>query len=88
MSTLSPPIGGQILSDHMRGIIVCGLIGGFAIFGSQLYQAPVMLAAIILGLTVYFLSAIKKLQSGINWCAKNLLYIGVPCSGFALIWQM
>ena len=84
MSTLSPPIGGQILSDHMRGVIVCGLIGGFAIFGSQLYQAPVMLAAIILGLTVHFLSAIKELQSGINWCAKNLLYIGVALLGLRI----
>jgi len=72
------------LSDQMRGITVCGLIGGFAILGSQLYQAPVMLAAIILGLVVHFLAAIDELKAGINWCAKPLLYIGVALLGLRI----
>lgn len=72
------------LSDHMRGITVCGLIGGFAILGAQLYLVPVMLAAIVLGLVVHFLAAIEELQAGINWCAKNLLYIGVALLGLRI----
>jgi len=69
MTTIANDMRGNILSDHMRGVVVCGLIGGFAIFGSQLYQAPVMLAAIVLGLVVHFLASIQELQSGINCLA-------------------
>jgi len=72
------------LSDPMRGITVCGLIGGFAILGSELYQAPVMLAAIILGLVVHFLAGIEELKAGIDWCAKPLLYIGVALLGLRI----
>lgn len=72
------------LSDYMRGITVCGLIGGFAILGSQLYEAPVMLAAIILGLVVHFLASIEELKSGIHWCSKNLLYMGVALLGLRI----
>ena len=72
------------ISDYMRGITVCSLIGGFAILGAQLYQAPVMLTAIILGLVVHFLAAIEELKSGINWCAKSLLYIGVALLGLRI----
>lgn len=72
------------LSDHMRGIAVCGFIGGFAILGAQLYLVPVMLAAIVLGLVMHFLATIEELQSGINWCAKSLLYIGVALLGLRI----
>jgi len=72
------------LSDHMRGITVCAFIGGLAILGSQAYDVPVMLTAIILGLIVHFLASVDELNSGINWCAKNLLYIGVALLGLRI----
>ena len=71
-------------TSHMRGISICSFIGGFAILGAQLYAAPVMLVAIILGLVMHFLAFIDELEAGIKWCAKPLLYIGVALLGLRI----
>lgn len=68
----------------MPGLLFCTIIGTISLYFSTVAHAPVMLVAIILGLFFHPLNAIVSLQNGIDWCAKNLLYIGVALMGLRI----
>jgi len=77
---------GLNISDNIKakysGIALVVLLGIAAMAISQKYSGPVMLFAILIGLSLHPAYESVKLQSGIDWCARPLLLIGVALLGF------
>ena len=69
---------------HVPGILLCCLLGALSIYLESLTTLPVMLLAIIAGLLLHRLNAIASLSTGINWCSRQLLYIGVALMGLRI----
>jgi len=74
------------ISDHLKlrysGVALVVLLGVAAMAISQKYSGPVMLFAILIGLSLHPAYESVKLQAGIDWCARPLLLIGVALLGF------
>lgn len=70
------------LKLHYSGVALVVLLGIAAMAISQKYSGPVMLFAILIGLSLHPAYDSVKLQPGIDWCARPLLLIGVALLGF------
>ena len=66
------------------GVLISALIGLAAMTLSRQYGMPVMILAILLGLTLHSLSESQILDKGISWSAKPLLSIGVALLGLRI----
>ena len=65
----------------MPGIIVALLIAIAAKFLANNYQVPAMLMAILIGMSLNFLSEEGKCVKGLNFSSKNILYLGIILLG-------
>jgi len=65
----------------MPGIIVALLIAIAAKFLANNYQVPAMLMAILIGMSLNFLSEEGKCVEGLNFSSKNILYLGIILLG-------
>ena len=65
----------------MPGIIVAVLIAIAAKFLANNYQVPAMLMAILIGMSLNFLSEEGKCVKGLNFSSKNILYLGIILLG-------
>jgi len=65
----------------MPGIIVALLIAIAAKFLANNYQVPSMLMAILIGMSLNFLSEEGKCVTGLNFSSKNILYLGIILLG-------
>ena len=65
----------------MPGIIVALLIAIAAKFLANNYQVPSMLMAILIGMSLNFLSEEGKCVEGLNFSSKNILYLGIILIG-------
>ena len=65
----------------MPGIIVALLIAIAAKFLANNYQVPSMLMAILIGMSLNFLSKEGKCVEGLNFSSKNILYLGIILIG-------
>ena len=65
----------------MPGIIVAVTIAIAAKFLSNNYQVPAMLMAILIGMSLNFLSEEGKCVYGLNFSSKNILYLGIILLG-------
>jgi len=72
------------IKDGTAGFLVCLLLGASAIYITKVLGIPVMLMAIIIGLILHRLFSVGKLQPGINWSARGLLYAGVALMGLRI----
>lgn len=72
------------IKRYIPGILLCGGIGALAIYLESFTGLPVMLLAIIIGLVLHRFNAIDSLTTGINWCSRQLLYIGVALMGLRI----
>lgn len=63
------------------GLVVCSVVGLAAGFLSSHYGGPQLLYALLLGLSLNFLSANDHLAVGINFTSKSLLRLGVALLG-------
>ncbi|UUZ65882.1 putative sulfate exporter family transporter [Polaromonas sp. P1-6] len=61
--------------------MVCTVIALAATFLSEHYGGPQLLYALLIGLSLHFLSANPQIKSGINFCAKTVLRAGVALLG-------
>lgn len=73
-----------VIKDRAAGFILCCVIGAVAIYATNLIGAPVMLTAIIIGLFLHRLDAIRPLKAGVSWSSRQLLYIGVALMGLRI----
>jgi uncharacterized integral membrane protein (TIGR00698 family) len=78
------------LSDRFRnlapGIGVALVVAAAATFLSEHYTAPVMLYALLLGMSFNFLIETERTRSGIEFASKGLLRIGVALLGMRIGW--
>jgi uncharacterized integral membrane protein (TIGR00698 family) len=66
------------------GVIACAVVAVAAAFLGEHYGAPVLLFALLLGMAMNFLSANGPCAPGIEFCARNMLRIGVALLGLRI----
>jgi len=66
---------------NYTGFAICIIIAIAASTLASRYDAPVMLFALLLGLSMHFLYESPRHQQGINFCSKSLLRIAVGLLG-------
>ena len=66
------------------GVLACSVVAAAATFLSQHYGAPVMLFALLLGMSMNFLSAEGPCAEGIAFSGRTLLRIGVALLGLRI----
>lgn len=66
------------------GALVCAVIALSATFISEHYGGPQLLYALLIGLSLHFLSQQERTGVGINFCAKTVLRIGVALLGIRI----
>jgi len=69
------------VSQYYPGIMVCVFTAIAAQTLASNYQAPVMLFALLMGLSTHFLYHVDQFRPGLEFCARNLLRIGVAFLG-------
>lgn len=74
-SLLTPEIAR--LRGYAPGVLLCVTVAMAAQFLAKSYQAPVMLFALLLGISFNFLTETEACQKGIEFCSKKFLRIGV-----------
>ncbi|MBA2965228.1 MULTISPECIES: YeiH family protein [Ramlibacter] len=74
--------------DRLRvlapGLLACGVVGAASAFLSEHYGAPVMLFALLLGMAMNFLSGDGPCRPGIEFCARQVLRIGIALLGLRI----
>jgi uncharacterized integral membrane protein (TIGR00698 family) len=71
--------------DKFQGILSCVMVALAASFLSQNYSAPVMLFALLLGMSVNFLYENETCSEGIDYCASTILRVGVVLLGSRIL---
>lgn len=66
------------------GLLACGVVGAASAFLSEHYGAPVMLFALLLGMSMNFLSAEGACKPGIEFGSKQVLRIGIALLGLRI----
>lgn len=66
------------------GTLICAVIALSATFLSDHYGGPQLLYALLIGLSMHFLSFQESTRSGITFCAKTVLRVGVALLGIRI----
>ena len=66
------------------GVLICAVIALSATFLSEHYGGPQLLYALLIGLSLHFLSLQEGTRSGVNFCAKTVLRVGVALLGIRI----
>jgi uncharacterized integral membrane protein (TIGR00698 family) len=69
------------------GLAFALIVAAAANFLSEHYTAPVMLYALLLGMTLNFLTEAPRSEAGIEFASKTLLRIGVALLGLRIGWD-
>lgn len=75
---------GAALGRYQRGVVAALIVAMAALFLSATYQAPVMLFALLLGMSANFVYEQEGCQPGIDLCAATLLRLGVALLGVSI----
>lgn len=68
----------------LPGFLVCALISMAATFLSEHYGGPQLLFALLVGLSLHFLTEQPRLKPGVDFCGRTLLRIGVALLGMRI----
>jgi len=69
------------LQVKLLGAMLCSLIAIIATIIATRYQAPIMLFALLLGLSAHSFYSHKKIHAGVNFCSRELLRFCVGLLG-------
>jgi uncharacterized integral membrane protein (TIGR00698 family) len=72
------------LRTHTPGVLICTVIALSATFLSEHYGGPQLLYALLIGLSLHFLSQQAGNFVGINFCARTVLRFGVALLGIRI----
>ena len=72
---------------YVSGLIVVFIVASLSYALSIIYNAPAMLFALLLGMTISFINHSIKFADGIDFAASVLLKIGIVLMGFRLIFE-
>jgi len=70
--------------SYLPGALICGLIAMSATFLSEHYGGPQLLYALLIGLSLHFLSLQESTRIGIGFCATTVLRVGVALLGMRI----
>jgi uncharacterized membrane protein YadS len=70
--------------DLVPGVVASLVVAAAATFLSEHYDAPVMLFALLLGMSMNFLSTQDRCRPGIEFAAREVLRIGVALLGMRI----
>jgi uncharacterized integral membrane protein (TIGR00698 family) len=84
MSALSITAAQDRVQHLFPGLIVCAILASAAAFISQHYAIPVMLIALLLGMSMNFLSVNSRCTAGIEFTARSVLRVGVALLGMRI----
>ena len=68
----------------LPGVLICGVIALSATFLSEHYGGPQLLYALLIGLSLHFLSLQENTRIGIGFCARTVLRAGVALLGIRI----
>lgn len=71
----------------MPGLLVCAVVALSATFLSEHYGGPQLLYALLIGLSLHFLSNQESTRAGIHFCSKTVLRLGVTLLGIRITWD-
>lgn len=77
-------ISWNYFKQYIPGVLICAVIALAATFLSEHYGGPQLLYALMIGLSLHFLSQQISNKIGINFCAKTVLRIGVALLGIRI----
>jgi uncharacterized integral membrane protein (TIGR00698 family) len=75
---------GKQFKTHAPGFLICTIIALSATFLSEHYGGPQLLYALLIGLSLHFLSQQAGNFVGINFCARTVLRFGVALLGIRI----
>lgn len=75
---------GRQLKTNAPGFLICTIIALSATFLSEHYGGPQLLYALLIGLSLHFLSQQADNLLGINFCARTVLRFGVALLGIRI----
>jgi uncharacterized integral membrane protein (TIGR00698 family) len=75
---------GRQFKTHAPGFLICTIIALSATFLSEHYGGPQLLYALLIGLSLHFLSQQADNLLGINFCARTVLRFGVALLGIRI----
>lgn len=84
MSSLVLKNFSQRTRELAPGFVVSSVVAAAASFLSEHYGAPVMLFALLLGMSVNFLAAESKCKAGIEFTARSVLRMGIALLGMRI----
>jgi uncharacterized integral membrane protein (TIGR00698 family) len=84
MSTLTIAAGHERARTLFPGVLACAVVAAASTFLSEHYGAPVMLFALLLGLSLNFLASEGKCKAGIEFTARTVLRLGVCLLGMRI----
>ncbi|MFV5584210.1 YeiH family protein [Acinetobacter oleivorans] len=84
MSSLVLKNFSQRTREIAPGFVVSSVVAAAACFLSEHYGAPVMLFALLLGMSVNFLAAESKCKVGIEFTARSVLRMGIALLGMRI----
>ncbi|NUF50902.1 putative sulfate exporter family transporter [Acinetobacter seifertii] len=84
MSSLVLKNFSQRTRELAPGFVVSSVVAAAACFLSEHYGAPVMLFALLLGMSVNFLAAESKCKVGIEFTARTVLRMGIALLGMRI----
>jgi uncharacterized integral membrane protein (TIGR00698 family) len=67
--------------NNFPGILVCVVIGLAATFLSEHYGGPQLLYALLIGLAFHFISHNPQVKTGVDFCGRTVLRVGVALLG-------
>jgi len=72
---------------YVSGLLVVFIVASLSYALSFIYNAPAMLFALLLGMTISFINQNTKFTDGIDFAASVLLKIGIVLMGFRLVFE-
>ncbi len=84
MTVLEPSKAFEFTRTLVPGLLVIALVAMAAAFLGSHYKVSMLLIALLLGLTLHFISEDKRCAAGIQFASSTVLRLGVALLGLRL----
>ncbi len=85
--TFLPDSSREFLTELIPGFLLCLVVGMAATFVSEHYGGPTILYALLMGMSLNYLSEEGRCMAGIQFSAKSILRIGIALLGARITFE-
>lgn len=71
----------------LPGVLLCGVIGLASTFLSEHYGGPLLLYALLIGLSFHFMHGNPQVKGGVDLCGRTVLRLGVALLGARITFE-